>query len=71
VDGGESPRLTNLIRADEDLLTINQQLPSGETITHRLCVMQWDSVTQNITYTGTGAISSISKLCSSLEKTFY
>ena len=70
VDGGESRRLTDLINTDKDLLTINQKMSSDETIIHQLGVMQWDSMTKNITYSGTGNIGSISKLCASIAEKF-
>ncbi len=66
VDGGESSRLSELIRADTDLLTIKRIMSHGKQIMHHLGVMEWDSITQNLTYTGCGKIGSLAKLCDSL-----
>ena len=71
VDGGVSPRLTELIHTDVDLMTIDQVLSSGERAQHHYGVMEWDSLTHNLTYTEFGAIGSIRKLCSQLSNDFF
>ena len=72
VNGGESPRLTNLIMNEPDLMYIVRSLTSkSETVEHNLGVMEWDSDTQNLTYTGFGAIRTISELCMKLEAKFH
>lgn len=71
VDGGESPRLTELIHTDEDLMTIDQILSSEKRIQHHYGVMEWDSLTHNLTYTENGTIGSIPKLCKNLSNDFY
>ena len=69
VNGGESPRLTNLIMNEPDLMYIVRSLTSkNETVEHNLGVMEWDSDTQNLTYTGFGAVRTISELCKKLER---
>ena len=71
VNGGESPRLTNLIMNEPDLMHIVRQLETkGKYVEHNLGVMEWDSDTQNLTYTGYGAIRTISELCKKLEEKF-
>ena len=71
VNGGESPRLTNLIMNEPDLLHIVRSLSSKQlSVEHNLGVMEWDSDTQNLTYTGYGAVRSISELCKKLESKF-
>jgi hypothetical protein len=71
VNGGESPRLTNLIMNEPDLMYIVRSLTSKhETVEHNLGVMEWDSDTQNLTYTGFGAVRTISELCKKLEEKF-
>lgn len=72
VNGGESPRLTNLIMNEPDLMYIVRSLTSKhETVEHNLGVMEWDSDTQNLTYTGFGAVRTISELCKKLEEKFH
>lgn len=71
VNGGESPRLTNLIMNEPDLMYIVRSLTSrNATVEHNLGVMEWDSDTQNLTYTGYGAIRTISELCKKIESKF-
>lgn len=71
VNGGESPRLTNLIMNEPDLMRIIRTLSNKQiTVEHNLGVMEWDSDTQNLTYTGFGAIRTISELCKKLEAKF-
>ena len=71
VDGGESERLTELIHSDEDLMTINQIMSNGKVINHHYGVMEWDSLTHNLTYTGSGEIGTIPKLCKHLSSDFF
>ena len=71
VNGGESSRLTNLIMNEPDLMYIVRALTSrNATVEHNLGVMEWDSHTQNLTYTGYGAIRTISELCKKIESKF-
>ena len=71
VNGGESPRLTNLIMNEPDLMYIVRSLNSKKTtIEHNLGVMEWNSETQNLMYTGFGAVRTISELCKKLESKF-
>lgn len=71
VNGGESSRLTNLIMNEPDLMYIVRSLTSrNATVEHNLGVMEWDSDTQNLTYTGYGAIRTISELCKKIESKF-
>lgn len=71
VNGGESSRLTNLIMNEPDLMYIVRALTSrNATVEHNLGVMEWDSDTQNLTYTGYGAIRTISELCKKIESKF-
>lgn len=71
VNGGESPRLTNLITNEPDLMHIVRTLEKRQaTIEHNLGVMEWDSETQNMTYTACGAIRTLSELCKKLESKF-
>ncbi len=72
VNGGESPRLTSLITNEPDLMHIVRPLETRQTtVEHNLGVMEWDSDTQNMTYTACGAIRSISELCKKLEQAFH
>ncbi len=71
VNGGESPRLTNLIATEPDLMHIVRHLEKRQTIVeHNLGVMEWDSETQNMTYTACGSIRTISELCKKLAFKF-
>ena len=71
VDGGESPRLTHLITNEPDLMHIVRPLGKRQaTIEHNLGVMEWDSETQNMTYTACGASRTLSELCKKLELAF-
>lgn len=70
VNGGESPRLTNLIMSEPDITYIVRKKDNNVTIEHNLGVMEWDSDTQNLTYTGYGKIRSISELCRELAEKF-
>ena len=71
VDGGESPRLTDLIVNEPDLTYIVRDLKSkGKTVEHNLGVMEWDSDTHNLTYTGYGSVRSMSELCEKLAEKF-
>ena len=71
IDGGESPRLTDLIMNEPDLMCITRHLAKQKVIVeHNLGVMEWDSDTQNLIYTGFGAIRTISELCQKLESKF-
>ena len=71
VNGGESPRLTNLITNEPDLMHIVRTLEKRQVIIeHNLGVMEWASETQNMTYTACGAIRTLSELCKKLESKF-
>ena len=71
VNGGESPRLTDLLMKEPDLTYILREKKfKKEIIEHNLGVMEWDSETQNLTYSGYGAIRSLSELCKKLAKNF-
>ena len=71
VDGGESPRLMDLLANEPDLTYIVRDLKSkGKTVEHNLGVMEWDSDTHNLTYTGFGSVRSMSELCEKLAKKF-
>lgn len=71
IDGGESPRLTNLIMNEPDLTHIVRSLNHREAcVEHNLGVMEWQSATQNLTYSGFGAIRSVSELCDKLAEKF-
>lgn len=71
VNGGESPRLTNLLMNDSDLTYIVRDLVSGNRrVEHKLGVMEWDSESQNIRYTGIGKVRTISELFSFLDNEF-
>lgn len=71
VDGGESPRLTNLIMNEPDLTHIIRHLKYKDiSVEHNLGVMEWDSDTHNLTYTGYGSIRTVSELCKKLAEKF-
>lgn len=71
IDGGESKRFSDLLVNEHDLTHIVRTLNgSGKVIEHNLGVMEWDSVTKNLNYTGTGAIRTISELCKKIENKF-
>lgn len=71
VDGGESPRLTNLIMNEPDVMHIVRHLYGKDVVVeHNLGVMEWDSETQNLTYTGYGRIRTVSELCRRLSEKF-
>ena len=71
VNGVESPRLTNLIMNEPDLMHIVRNLTGrGITVEHNLGVMRWDSDTQNLTYTGYGSIRTVSELCKKIADKF-
>ena len=71
VNGGESPRLTNLITNEPDLMHFVRTLEKRQAnIENNLGVMEWDSETQNMTYTACGAIRTLSELCKKLESKF-
>lgn len=79
VDGGVSPRLTELLINEQNITHIEriikyQQGLGGKTISkkieHNFGVMEWDSETKNLTYTGHGGIRSISELCDKLANRF-
>ncbi len=71
VNGGESPRLTNLIMNEPDVMHIVRYLDGKDIVVeHNLGVMEWDSETQNLNYTGYGRIRTISELCRRLSAKF-
>ncbi len=70
VNGGESPRLTNLIMSEPDVTHIVRNLNNNTIVEHNLGVMEWDSDTQNLNYTGYGKIRTISELCRELAQEF-
>lgn len=71
VNGGESPRLINLISNEPDITFIQRMLAYQERIVeHNLGVMEWDSDTLNMNYTGYGRIKTISALCERLAEKF-
>ena len=71
VNGGESPRLTDLIMNEPDLMHIVRVLQYGNNrVEHNFGVMEWDSDTKNITYTGYGSLRTLSELCQKIAKKF-
>lgn len=71
VNGGESPRLTDLIMNEPDLTYIVRDLQYKKCcVEHNLGVMEWDSDTKNITYTGYGSIRTLSELCNKIATKF-
>lgn len=69
VDNGVSNRLVNLLGTDENLSSITR-IKSDVQITHRLGVMQWDSLTHNMRYTRLGDIKSLPELCLKIHGAF-
>lgn len=61
VDNSVSTEFSLIIDSDKDLTHIVRIIDKKQT-THELGVMIWNSNTQNITYTGSGAIKTISEL---------
>ncbi len=71
VNGGESPRLVDLLSNEPDVTYIRRMLAySSRLVEHNLGVMEWDSDVQNLYYSGYGRIQSISKLCEMLAAKF-
>lgn len=71
VNGGESPRLVDLLSNEPDVTYIRRMLAySSRLVEHNLGVMEWDSDVQNLYYSGYGRIQSISKLCEILTAKF-
>ena len=71
IDGFESSRLTDIIVNEPDVTHIVRSLDGWtKRVDHRIGVMQWDSCTKNITYSGHGFIKSIPKLCEELLARF-
>lgn len=71
VNGGESPRLVDLLSNEPDVTYIRRMLAYGSRLVeHNLGVMEWDSDVQNLYYSGYGRIQSISKLCEMLAAKF-
>ena len=71
VNGGESPRLVDLLSNEPDVTYIRRMLAySSRLVEHNLGVMEWDSDVQNLYYSGYGRIKSISKLCEMLAAKF-
>lgn len=70
VDGGESQRLVDLIMNEPDLTHIVRTCQNNDTVESRLGIMEWDSHTHNVTYSGYGGIRTISELCRLLAERF-
>lgn len=71
VDGGESPRLTDLLMNELDLTFISRDLKyKGKKVNHNLGVMEWNSATRNLEYTEYGSIRSMAELCKKLSEKF-
>ena len=71
VNGGESPRLVDLLSNEPDVTYIRRMLAYGSRLVeHNLGVMEWDSDVQNLYYSGYGRIETISKLCEMLASKF-
>ncbi len=79
INGGISERLKELLINEpnvthiERLVRFPQSYNGGnesKKVEHDIGVMEWDSETQNLTYTGYGGIRSISELCNKLAHRF-
>ena len=79
VNGGESSRLTELLVNEPNLTCIKREIPvyksteisrDSAIVEHSLGVMEWDSDTKNLIYTGYGGIKSMSDLCNKLSLRF-
>lgn len=71
VNGEESPRLLNLLSNEPDVTFIRRMLAFRDRLVeHNLGVMEWDSATQNVQYTGCGRIKTLSSLCEQLSEKF-
>ena len=71
VNGGESPRLLHLLSNEPDVTSIKRMLAYEKGIVeHNLGVMEWDSDSKNLIYTGYGKIQTISHLCYHLAEEF-
>lgn len=73
VNGDLSSRLTDLLIGNHDVSCIKRLLNNqqeNKEIIHNLGVMEWDSVTKNLLYSGHGKIRSMSMLCDRLIKRF-
>lgn len=71
VNGEESPRLLNLLSNEPDVTFIRRMLSYRDRLVeHNLGVMEWDSTTQNVQYTGYGKIKTLSSLCEQLSEKF-
>lgn len=71
VNGGESPRLVDLLSNEPDVTYIKRMLSYGtRLVEHNLGVMEWDSEMQNLYYSGYGRVETISKLCEMLATKF-
>ena len=72
VNGEESPRLLNLLSNEPDVTFIRRMLAYHDRLVeHNLGVMEWDSATQNVQYTGYGKIKTLSSLCEQLSEKFH
>lgn len=73
VDNGVSPRLQDLLVNEKNVTDIVRNVQTRNmmsTIEHCLGVMEWDSVTKSLNYTGHGKIRTMSELCKMLAARF-
>lgn len=71
VNGDESTRLTKLLSCEPDLTKIHRTIHNGQDeIVHHLAVMEWDSYSKSLNYTGKGAFRFMSELCGLLAADF-
>ncbi len=71
VNGGESPRLVDLLTNEPDVTCIRRTLAySSRLVEHNLGVMEWDGEVKNLYYSGYGRIETISMLCDMLAAKF-
>lgn len=63
--------MSNLIMNEPDVMHIVRHLEGKDAVVeHNLGVMEWDSETQNLTYTGYGRMRTVSELCRRLSEKF-
>ena len=70
IDGGASSRLRGILASNIDSSKIVRLKDSGETITHMLGFMQWNTITQNFEYSTLGQLWSLSALSNELLSKF-
>ena len=73
VDNGVSPRLQDLLVNEKNVTDIVRNVQTRNamsTVEHCLGVMEWDSVTKSLNYTGHGKIRTMSELCKMLAARF-